>query len=193
MRRIVFSIVFSLFGFSLPTVQVFSQQNETKIEVKDHKKIPIARIGVVNVEQVLRNSLVWQDLENRVEQRRAKVQKDITKEQQALESEGNRLKALQESLSQEEFSKKREVYFDKVQALQQRTEKAKTDLDNYYLVGREQVYKTLDTILEEIAKRYELSLVLDTSFQGIIHVHEKIVLDDEILTILNDRITRIQE
>ena len=170
------------------------QQNETDIE-KQQLAIPnVSRIGIIDVEAVLRRSLVWADFLEKVETRRAKAQGDIVKRQTALELEGKELTQVRATLSADDFAKRRESYFNKVQKLQQDTQTIKKELDAYFVEGRDIVYKNLNDILAEVGKDYNLSMIIDKKTPSIIlYADKRIVLNDLVLGKLNKRIWQLDK
>lgn len=176
------------------TPPAWGQQNETKIETESVKKSPETRVGVVNIEQVLRNSLVWQDLLNRFEKRRAVLQQDIERRQSILEQQGKDLKAKETKMDADTFAQRRDDYFAQAQKLQQDATKTKGELDNYFLAGRQQVYAVLYDILATMANKRGLSLIMDESkVQGMVYITPDIRLDDDVLMALNKRIQAVSE
>ena len=190
---IVLPLFFMGAGVSAFAQQLGGQQNETNVE-KQPLAIPLAipsisRIGIIDIEMVLRRSLVWQDFMNKVESRRAKAQSDVVKRQTALELEGKELTNLRATLADAEFTKRRTNYFNKVQKLQQDTQSIKKQLDSYFIEGREVVYKNLNDILAEVGKDYKLTMILDKKSPSIIlYADKRIVLNDLVLQKLNQRI-----
>ena len=82
--------------FSVPAI---GQQHETKIETQTLEVLSKTRIGVIDVESVLRRSLVWQDFLNKVDAKRVAAQKDIVKRQALLEREGQSISVERTNMS----------------------------------------------------------------------------------------------
>ena len=170
----------------------FGQQNETVVENQPLAIPNVSRIGIIDIEMVLRQSLVWQDFLNKIESRRAKAQGDIVKRQTALELEGKELTQGRATLAEAEFAKRRESYFNKVQKLQQDTQTIKKQLDSYFIEGREVVYKNLNDILAQVGKDYKLTMILDKKSPSVIlYADKRIVLNDLVLQKLNKRIQSV--
>ena len=181
-------------GMSVAFAQQAGQQNETDIENQQLAIPDVSRIGIIDVEGVLRRSLVWADFLEKVEARRAKAQGNIVKRQTALEVEGKELTQARATLSADDFAKRRDSYFNKVQKLQQDTQTIKKELDAYFVEGRDIVYKNLNDILESIGKEYNLSMIIDKKTPSIIlYADKRIVLNDLVLGKLNERIWQLDK
>ena len=173
---------------------VGGQQSETRVENPSLAIPAVSRIGIIDIEAVLRRSLVWADFLNKVETRRANAQQDIVKRQTQLEREGKELTENRTQLAEGEFEKKRQDYFSKVQQLQTDTQTIKKELDSYFIEGRDIVYKNLNDILEAVGKDYKLTMILDKKAPSIIlYADKRIVLDDLVLQKLNERIQMLDK
>lgn len=146
-----------------------------------------AKIGVMNVQKVLANSNIGKEIKVKVEEKMKTLRKDFKSDEDALV-------ALQKEIEKKSSVWSKEIKAEKLRDLQkmQRELKAKTDDANFEMrqlqnKELEPVFKKLDTIVGEYAKKNGYTLILDDMRSGVLYVDSAINLTDIFVEELNKK------
>lgn len=143
------------------------------------------KIGVMNVQKVISNSKIGQEIKGKLEEK----MKDL---RQAFKADEEELVALQQEIEKKSSVWSKEIKAEKIRDLQkmQRELKAKTDDANFEMKQLqnkefEPVFKKLDSVVGDYAKKKGYSIILDDMRSGVLFVDSSIDLTDIIVEELN--------
>ncbi len=146
---------------------------------------PAAKIGVMNVQNVLANSNIGKEIKGKIEDKMKDLKKDFKADEDALV-------ALKQEIEKKSSVWSKEVKAEKVRDLQkmQRELKAKTDDANFEMRQLqnkefEPVFKKLDGIVGDYAKKNGYILILDDVRSGVLYLDNSINLTDVFVEELN--------
>lgn len=144
-----------------------------------------AKIGVMNVQKVLANSNIGKEITEKIQDKMKDLRKGIEADQQAFVD-------LKKEIDKKSSVWSQEIKAEKVRDLQkmQRELKAKTDDANFEMKQLqnkelEPVFKKLDTIVGEYAKKNGYTLILDDMRSGVLYVDPAVNLTDVFVEELN--------
>lgn len=118
-------------------------------------------IGVIDVEEVERNSVAWKSLSEQINTERAEIQAEIQQMQSSLESKRQELETQRSILSADAFTQKKQEFQRELQVLQRETNLRKQKLDHAYGAARQQIRSALKQVLKDIAQAEGLKLIID--------------------------------
>ncbi|MEQ8604034.1 MAG: OmpH family outer membrane protein [Marivibrio sp.] len=156
--------------------------------------VPAAKIAVIDVQRVERNSVAWQSLRTQFEQLLSGYQSELRERQSALEQEGRDLEQQRTILSQEAFQQKKQEFDRRVGELQRTAQERKQALDKAYAAARGQIREALREVVTEIARERDLNLIFSNSPQErtVVMSHDELSISDEALERLNETISSVQ-
>jgi Skp family chaperone for outer membrane proteins len=152
-----------------------------------------ARIAVIDISLVERESVAWQNLREQFETVLSGYQAKLRARQTALEEEGRQLEQQRSILSSDAFQEKKRAFDQQVAGLQRTAQQGKQELDKAYAAARNQIRAVLRDVVLEIAKDRELNLIFGNSPQErtVVMAHEGLSISDEALERLNKKIQTV--
>ncbi len=146
-------------------------------------------IGIIDIQAVLRESAAVQSLSQKIEARREAAQGGMQEREQALRAADLDLAQRRASLSPEEYVDERSKLEDEGIALQREAQEQRRQLDQIFSRGMGQVQQVLVQISQDIAREYNLDLVLAKT--TVILVRPEFDFTQEALQRLNARLTDV--
>jgi len=155
---------------------------------------PAAKIAVIDVQRVERESVAWQSLRTQFEELLSGYQSELRERQGALEQEGRDLEQQRSILSQEAFQQKKQDFDRRVGQLQRTAQERKQALDKAYAAARGQIREALREVVLEIARDRDLNLIFSNSPQErtVVMAHDELSISAEALERLNETISSVQ-
>lgn len=117
-------------------------------------------IAVVDLQVILRDSKAAVGARAAIDKQSKAFQADITKQESALQTEGQQLEQQRASLTAEEFRKKSEAFQQKVNAARQSAAQRRQQLQQMEVGAMNQVQSALNSTVADVAKTRSISLVL---------------------------------
>jgi outer membrane protein len=148
-----------------------------------------ADIAVLDVENIVKNSAVMKDVQNKVSKKQTEYQKEIDKRQTALEAEGKKLDSKKGILSEEAFNKEQAGFDKKIGDLKDYLEKRQNSLKKASFDAMAKVNDKIRDIIADISKEKKLQLVVPAS-QTLFYDNE-IDISSEVLKRLNAKLTKV--
>ncbi|MBP5855463.1 OmpH family outer membrane protein [Marivibrio halodurans] len=158
------------------------------------QEIPEARIAVIDVAGVERDSIAWQSLREQFEALLSGYQTELRDRQSSLEQEGQQLEQQRSILSQDAFQEKKAAFDQRVAELQRTAQERKQALDKAYAAARGQIRDALRQVVLEIAKERDLNLIFSNSPQdsSVIMSRDELSISEEALERLNESIKSVE-
>lgn len=156
--------------------------------------LPTAKIAVLDVQRVERESVAWQSLRQQFEELLSGYQSELRERQGALEQEGRDLEQQRSILSQDAFQQKKQDFDRRVGELQRTAQERKQALDKAYAAARGQIREALRQVVLDIARERDLNLIFSNSPQerSVVMAHDELSISEEALERLNQQITSVK-
>ncbi len=148
------------------------------------------KIVVVDLESVLKNCDAMKDAGQKISKKQSGFQKEIDKQQAALEKESKQVNSKKGVLSEEAFAKEQEKFSKKVDALK---ELVNTRQDSLKKVSLDTISKINDKIkesVEEIRKEQNIDVILSSS--STIFYKDELDISADITKKLNKKISKVE-
>ena len=151
---------------------------------------PSARIAILEVQRVMRDSAAATDIKVQVDQRRRFYRNEFTKQEQEIREAEQELSRQATILAPEALAQKRREFEARVAEVQTGVQARKHELEQAYAYGRKEIQRALTLILAELAKERGFNLVLP---QGqIVFAEISLNITDEVLRRLNARLPTVK-
>ncbi|MFV3073331.1 OmpH family outer membrane protein [Niveispirillum fermenti] len=152
--------------------------------------LPYAQVAVVDIPSILQQATAMQNIQQQLDVQKDLLQRDVGRQQEDLRQAEQELARLRQTVSVEEFDRKRTEFETQVsatgRALQERTRR----LDIAFNQARNNVINTLDQVIAEVAGESGATLVISRQF--IVYQSGKATdLTDEVLDRLNNRLPQV--
>ena len=147
------------------------------------------RIGIIDIQAVLRESAAVQSLSQKIEERRESTRAGMQNREQALRAADLNLAQRRSSLSPEDYADERSKLEDEGIALQREAQEQRRQLDQIFSRGMSQVQQVLVQISQDIARENNLDLVLAKT--TVILVRPEFDFTQEALERLNARLADV--
>ncbi|MDP6953288.1 MAG: OmpH family outer membrane protein [Alphaproteobacteria bacterium] len=121
------------------------------------------RIGVVDLQHILRESVAAQKVRAEIEARQAQYREEIGARENALREQQQELERQRTILSPEAFAEREREFARSVEALQREVGERNRQLDETLAYGMQRVQVEALKIVARIADQLQLGLVLDKS------------------------------
>jgi outer membrane protein len=145
-------------------------------------------IAIIDVEDVLKNSLVMKDIQNKVTKKQDEYQKDVNKKQSALEAEEKALNSKKSVLSKEALDTEAKNFEKKVIALKEFVDQKQNILKKASLESMNKVNEKIKEIITQISKEKDLDLILPAS--QVLYYKDEMDISETVLKSLNKKITK---
>ena len=148
--------------------------------------LPMPKIGVVDVQKVLRDSKAAKSIRPEFERLRKAFQKQVSAQEQRLrqvEQELNRQRAI---LAPEAFSRKRMAFSEEARKAQRSVQQRRRQLDKAFNQSKNEILKNLVIVAEKVAEAKKLNLLMEK--RHLFLSAKTMDITTEILTRLNKRL-----
>lgn len=128
------------------------------------KDLPVPKIGVVDVQRVLRDSKASKSVRPEINRMRKEFQKQISAQEQRLrqvEQELNRQRAI---LAPEAFAQKRRAFSEDARKAQSDVQRQKRELDRAFNNTKNEILKNLVVVAQAVAEARKLNMLVEKRF-----------------------------
>jgi Skp family chaperone for outer membrane proteins len=146
-------------------------------------------IGIVDVEDIIKNASVMKDIKKKVEAKQSDFQKEIDKKQSALEAESKKIESKKSSLNEAAYTKEQEKFSKKIDELKEFVEKKQNSLRKASLDSMSKVNEEMKDIIAEISKEKGLDLVIPAS--NTLYSKDGMNISSEVLKRLNKNLSKV--
>ena len=160
----------------------FAQEEELKAEE--------VRIGVVDRQQIMRDSEAGVDVRNEFEALEQTFRNEIGTRENGLRAQQEELNRQRSILTPEAFSDREAQFALKVEELQRDVAEINKQLDAMLQYGMRQIDMKTIQIIAEIAEAKNYTLVLDKT--QLLMVNTDYEFSEEVLTVLNERLPKVE-
>lgn len=141
-----------------------AQDVQTQPVAQGRRGLPYAQVAVVDIPSVLQQATAMRTIQQQLDLQKEQLQRDVGQQQEGLRQAEQELAQLRQTVSVEEFDRKRTEFETKVsatgRALQERTRR----LDIAFNQARNSVINTLDQVIADVARETGATLVISRQF-----------------------------
>lgn len=133
-------------------------------DARAQKDIPVPKVGVVDVQRVLRESKASKSVRPEINRMRKEFQKQVSEQEQRLrqvEQELNRQRAI---LAPEAFAQKRRAFSEDARKAQTDVQKRRRELDQAFNNTKNEILKNLIVVAQAVAEAKKLNMLLEKRF-----------------------------
>ncbi len=181
---IVTSILIATGGVGFPA---FSDEPLQKTE----KKGPQENFMVVDLLQIITESLVSQDIQKQLREKSDEYQKEFSNQDQKFRSENEKLISSQNELKPEEIQKKQMDLQKRFEAFQEKIDLRRRQLEMCYRKGMEEVQKKVDQLVQRLAEEKKLSRVYREAAFAWVRDSKNVDMTPEVLSLLNKELPKV--
>jgi outer membrane protein len=145
-----------------------------------------AVIGVIDAQEILRESSAMKGVRTQIEKERRKFQAEVTAEERKLRAEGDQLRRQRGVLAPKALQRKGRALQARVAKVQQRFQQKQREIDKAFSKTLGEFQAALNDVVTEIAKERGYNLVLYR--RQVVFVKKEMLFTDEALKRLNKRL-----
>lgn len=128
------------------------------------QEIPTPKIGVVDVQKVLRDSKAAKSIRPEFEKMRKEFQKQVSAQEQRLRQAEQELARQRAILSPEAFSQKRRAFSEDARKAQSSVQQRRRQLDRAFNDSKNEILKNLVVVAQQVAEAKKLNMLLEKRF-----------------------------
>lgn len=149
-----------------------------------------AKIAVVDVESILENSLAIANIRKSMDERLENIQKEISDKEKEFKNYEADLILRKDTLSEEKFKELADEFNKKVGDVQKNIQTRKLALEQARGGAIQKVHETTIFIISELAKKYDLNIVLPSN--QVLFVTNELNITHEVIASLNEKLKEVE-
>ena len=149
MKKLIILLAFFSFLILGPTTSCLAQGTGS-----------VAKIAVIDINLIIRDALAFNAIREQISKYRKIFQAEIQKEEEALRNANQELARQRTLLSTEAFAEKRRSFEKRVAQVQRLVQQRKQNLDRSQGAAMEEIQKSLNKIISEVAVELDISLIM---------------------------------
>jgi Skp family chaperone for outer membrane proteins len=173
-------VFFISLGLLLPTIN----SSYAEEEVRNIK------MGILDVELVIRQSLMAKDIARLIDTKRKKFMKEIKKEELALRKFDEELQRKRVVVSPETFAEDARIFRSKTSKLRTKVQIRNRELSQFRLIANKKLQGEINRALTQVTKRNKFNLVFRYSPQVVLVRPEYLDISKPVLAQLNKNISK---
>ncbi len=163
-----FALVCSINSAFAQSTAEFSSNTSTNASSDTNSSINLSfeqpiSIGFIDIAEVQRQSLAWQNARAQLELLRTKYKSEISAIEERLEKDSNDLKLNRSLIDEEQFKAKQEEFRKQVEELKNMAHTLKQNLDTVFTQVQQQLRRALILVIDELTERYNIDAVINVS------------------------------
>lgn len=148
------------------------------------------QIATVNLQQVMNGSTAYQDVHAQLEHKQKAFQIEISKKEDELQKEKQKLGHEQTVLSKSAFEKKAEAFGKKVTEAQKEGQSKNALLNAAFERSMGEIQKAVNDIVADLAKEKGFTVAIPSS--EMLYADPKLDISEEVLKRLNQKLPKIK-
>jgi Skp family chaperone for outer membrane proteins len=149
LKKLIILLAFFIFFILAPTISSFAQGAGGAV-----------KIAVIDINLIIRDALAFKVIREQIGKYRKVFQAEIQKEEEALRNANQELARQRTLLSTEAFAEKRRSFEKRVAQVQRLVQQRKQNLDRSQGAAMEEIQKSLNKIISEVAVELDISLIM---------------------------------
>lgn len=134
------------------------------VSVATAQEVPAPKIGIVDVQKVLRDSKAAKSIRPEFEKMRKAFQKQVSEQEQRLRQAEQELTRQRAILAPEAFSQKRRAFSDEARKAQSSVQERRRLLDQAFNRTKNEILKNLVVVAQQVAEAKKLNILLEKRF-----------------------------
>jgi Skp family chaperone for outer membrane proteins len=173
-------VFFITLGLLLPTINSSYAEEEMRN----------IKMGILDVELVIRQSLMAKDIARLIDTKRKKFMKEIKKEELALRKLDEELQRKRVVVSPETFAEDTRIFRSKTSKLRTKVQIRNRELSQFRLIANKKLQGEINRALTQVTKRDKFNLVFRYSPQVVLVRPEYLDISKPVLAQLNKNISK---
>jgi Skp family chaperone for outer membrane proteins len=173
-------VFFITLGLLLPTINSSYAEEEMRN----------IKMGILDVELVIRQSLMAKDIALLIDTKRKKFMKEIKKEELALRKFDEELQRKRVVVSPETFAEDARIFRSKTSKLRTKVQIRNRELSQFRLIANKKLQGEINRALTQVTKRNKFNLVFRYSPQTVLVRPEYLDISKPVLAQLNKNISK---
>lgn len=136
----------------------------TFVSAAKAQEIPVPKIGVVDVQKVLRDSKAAKSIRPEFDKMRKAFQKQVSEQEQQLRQAEQELTRQRAILAPEAFSQKRRAFSQEARQAQNSVKERRRQLDRAFNDTKNEILKNLVVVAQQVAEAKKLNMLLEKRF-----------------------------
>jgi len=128
------------------------------------QEIPVPKIGVIDVQKVLRDSKAAKSVRPEFDKMRKAFQKRVSEQEQQLRQAEQELTRQRAILAPEAFSQKRRSFSEEARRAQNSVKERRRQLDRAFKDTKNEILKNLVMVARQVAEAKKLNMLLEKQF-----------------------------
>jgi len=153
------------------------------------QELPLPRIGIVDVQKVLRDSKAAQSVRPEFDRMRKAFQKQVSEQEQRLRQAEQELTRQRAILAPEAFTQKRRAFSEEARNAQNSVQARRRQLDKAFDDTKNEILKNLVIVAREVAESRKLNMLLEKRFVFLSAATMDVT--DEVISRLDKRLPKI--
>ncbi len=149
-----------------------------------------ARVAVLNLQKLMRDSKASQSIRNQIESRREQYQKDISADEERLRQRDQELTEQRALLSAEAFEEQRQQFKQEVTDVQRDVQQMRASLDKAYGSSLAEVQEAITDIIAELSSEKGFAVALPAG--QTLYFSQTLDITDDVLTRLDSRLPEVE-
>ncbi len=154
------------------------------------KDPPTQRLGVLDVQRVIRESLASKRIRPEIDKLRKEFQNQVSDQERKLRQAEQELSRQRVLLAPEAFAKKRRLFSVEARKVQKSVRQRKGELDRVIGETKNEILKNLIVVAKVVAKKRKLSVLMEKRF--VFLSQRSLDVTNEIITLLNKRLPTVK-
>ena len=146
-------------------------------------------IAYIDMEFILKNSMLGMSINKQIDKKNETGQKNLKLMEEDIRKKDSELNAQKNIISEEEFQKKVKALNIDLQNYQRAIQENRNSINNYKITATGKLLKSLKPILAEYSIEKNISVIFQK--KDLIIAKNSLNITDEIIRILNEKITKI--
>ena len=165
---------------------IFSIAPSTTLGQEEGGYTDVVSIGVVDRQQIIRDSLAGESVRNEFEATENAYREEIGVRENGLRAQQDEMERQRAILTPEAFAARETEFANKVEQLQRDVNERNKKLENMLAYGMQQIDVAAIQIIAEIAEERKYTLVLDKT--QLLMVAKTYEFSEDVIAILNERL-----
>ena len=147
-------------------------------------------IGIVNMLKINRDATAMKDLNEKFQSKRKEHLASVTKKEEELRSEEQKLADQRAIMAPDAFNTKKQEFKERVIEVNQKVQKELSELDTTFNKALDEVSKVAAEIVSDVAKEKKLDLVLHR--RQALYATDALDITDTVLERLNKKLPKVK-
>jgi len=151
---------------------------------------PAPKIAILNVDQLMRESLASKSIRSQLEERRAAFQGDIEKREKALREADQQMVQQRAVLSPDAFAERQKEFQKQVADTQRYVQNLKRHLDKGFADAMREVEKEIADVAQSVAKEKGMNIVLTRNM--VVYAVPALDITESVLSRLDKKLPKVK-